>query len=341
MGCPRFLSPFGALFAAVVFVGLAHAGGVGISVPPDVVLSDSLQSIQVVDTLFYPYRPRPSGSLWYRDLEFQWSRRYSLARGDEGLSADEEKTLDHLGKTLCDPSRARNPFNAPYSDINLVYDYFNGKQLAVPFYRPSPYDTTGLLVGGTTDDLGVIPEADRRHVDAYLYEPGQHDEGYGSYPSGFTTAKEDSSTSGCESVGCVRPKNSLMFPGPPRSGYLDLTGTGWTAPDSTVNWGFIHEFEHAVSADGGGCGGSGDAVAEIFTTGAEELSGSRWERPVFDVPYTWSLLMARPRGDVHEPGGARHLLPDLPALRRLPAVQLPRHGHHRRAPSRPAGRLLR
>ncbi len=280
-----------------VAAGTGHAGGVGISVPPDIVLPDSLplgvSECGMIDTLFYQYRPSGVGTVFWGDLEFQWSRRYSLARSDSGMSRAEQLTLDQLGRTFCET--ISNPLNALYPDIQLAYDYFNLGGPAYAYYqRFDESEAAGYVIGPARDSLGIVPLLDRSHLDAYTYEPGQASTYRGSYPSAFRTAKEDSSTSLCQDLSCIRHKNALQFPGPPRVSYLDLAGDGWTAPDSTANWGVLHEFQHAINDTSSGSGGylaaSGDAIAEIFSTGAEALVGERPEAPAYEVPYTWPLI---------------------------------------------------
>jgi FlgD Ig-like domain/WD40-like Beta Propeller Repeat len=263
-----------------------RAGGVGISSAAEVA---GTAAPAHPETLFYYQRPGSPGVARYRDLEFQWSRRYSLAAGHQFISGDEKTTLDQLGQTLAE--RNSNPFGIPTPDVQLVWDYFR-------IVSAAPYETDlnepGFLLGPATDNIGTVPSADRDHVDYYLFEPGQAGEGGGHNPAEFITDKEDSSSTdgACLDSSCVRHQNSIQGPGPLRGSYLDLDGTKWTRPDTSANWIFAHEFEHGFR--GGAlfpnAPPSQNALDELFASGAEAVAGERDETAIREVPYTASLL---------------------------------------------------
>jgi Tol biopolymer transport system component len=275
------------LFPVLVTLALmrtneADAAGVGITIDPDGTADTPF------DTLFYQRIPGIPGSRARRDLEFQWSRRYSLSRNDIGLSTGELTTLDKFSDALLEASS--NPFSAPYRDIELVYDILNGWQ-RIPFYKPNPIaePDTGFYVGRIRESpsLPLHPYRDRAHLDIYLYEPGQGlpPQSGGQYRSAFRTTKEDSSTTGCVDLDCLITTNAMSVPGPLRSGYLDLTGTGWTAPDSTVNWAVAHEFAHALDANFAIL----ESRNEFWGSAAEAIVGERRMAVPNEVPYTWPL----------------------------------------------------
>ncbi len=273
--------------AAVLLVSSAEGSGTGISVAGDAVTTSS-----TTDTLFFPYRPKVTGtqSRYTRDLEFQLSSRYSIGRGDAtpGRIGSDNLTLINFGATLTD-SIGKNPFNAPYSDLHLGYDYFSrtGQQ-----YDPNPFNPVGFTLPISD---GSYPTVDKAHVDFYIFEPGQTQalnfRGSGSAPSFFTTPKEDSSTGHWSSPTnfTVLPKNSAMGVGPSRAALADVGGTGWTRPGQAANWTFTHEFQHLVS---GGSASTGNALEELFSAGAEVLTGDLpSDAAAFDYAYTWSLLV--------------------------------------------------
>jgi hypothetical protein len=210
--------------------------------------------------------------LIYRDLEFMWDSLYA-----GGATTDVGLTLEKLAHALVD-STGRNPFRVPVSDINLVYDYF--RRQGVPYHPTNPSDSS-LIFGWHTESYN---KSDRSHVDGYVFSPARN-HGYGGiYPSADSTDDEDLSTG--HAVGDVKHRNSLAVIGPPSSQTIDLTGTGWTAPDSIFNVTFIHEFQHGLPPK--------QALVfptEFFSAGAEAIGGNPdTEHVTAEVPYTWSLL---------------------------------------------------
>lgn len=274
----------------------AQGAGVGITVAGDASLTDT-----PTDTLFFPKRLGSSGDRFFRDLEFQLSARYSLGRGDAtpGLSLDDINTLRNFGRTLTD-SLGKNPFGAPYSDFHLVHNYFSPTSLR---YDSDPFSIVGFTLPISDPAYST---ADRSHMDHYIYELNQAGQTGGRYTSLFSTPKEDSSTGHWSSPTnfAVLYKNSTMFVGPSRAALNDVSGTGWTRPNRAANWGFIHEFQHALS---NGTGPGGGALTEIFSTAAEVISGSLPnEAAAYDFSYTWSLLADTDGGTIGTPRRMGH-----------------------------------
>jgi dipeptidyl aminopeptidase/acylaminoacyl peptidase len=287
----------------VVLFGVAaekatQAGGVGVSSLPEAPLSPPIEAE------FTHYRPGLPGERRFRDLEFQWSMLYTQALGQQQITVDERLTLDQLGTTLIE--RNSNAFGIPVPDIQLVYDYFRPLEYPdfVPyFYNPAdPQARSGFVLGDSLENSQPIPRPERDHADVYIFSPGQANEVAGHYPSNFISANEDFSTSGCTSTGCVRTKNSLQFPGPSLGNFIDLTGTGWTRPDTAANWLFCHEFAHGLkSLLTQALLPSGNALDELFASGAEAIAGERDQAAIREVPYTWSLLGFDPSSACNPP----------------------------------------
>lgn len=148
-----------ALFVFSVVVG-AFASGIA-QAQSDSTFQCSLTQPEVDTTLvqlqFFPYQPSAVLTLLgHRDLEFQWSPRY------EGLlSSGAKKTLDIFGSRLCQPDSARNPFDANYSDLELIYDYFQGP-INERRYDSNPLHSIGFAFGSSP--ASPTPPSDRDHA---------------------------------------------------------------------------------------------------------------------------------------------------------------------------------
>ncbi len=281
-----------------------RAAGVGVSAPGHV----NVEAAAADSFLFFPRRPGSIGQRMNRDLEFSLSASYSRTRGDAipGLTVDDHATLLNFAKTLVDTTA--NPFSAPYPDLRLVHDYFNKTGVR--------YDTNPAFPGFLPSTSESYPTADRSHVDHYIFEPGLDGNFSGRHPAYFRWQKEDSSTGWWTSPSSyeVLGENSTSYPGPPVAGIQDLSGTGWTRPDATANWGAIHEIHHYFSGDGG------SAADELVATAAEVLAGALpTAAATFDVNYTWGLLdnFLSPQGS-----GVTHTSTNYAAWRQLSAYVL-------------------
>lgn len=248
--------------------------------------AESLASESYKEAVFFPYRPRLEGSLPFRDLEFQWSSAYS-----GNLPYAIKKTLDRFGDRLSLPASADNPFEAPFSDLQLIFDYLQGP--SETRYDPNVFHDVGFIIG----QMDTLITRDFAHVDAYLYRSGYEDDttglakGWGKYPSYFVTCDEDTSpghsAEECDSLLMDRGihGNSESLPGPEASVAVDTTDTGWTRPDATQNVIFNHEFQHSFR-------NQPTAIDdEFWATAAEAIGGlCPVGFPRHDVPYTASLL---------------------------------------------------
>lgn len=235
---------------------------------------DSSQTLVQADTVaFRAYRQGlPYQSLENRDLEFLWD-----PANDPTLTADIRSTLDNFARTLS-RSLGSNPFGAPYSDFNLIYDYFRNPLYGDP-YSSDPDDTTSVRFGFLT---GTYNPSDRSHADVYLFHPSRSALG-GQYPSAFISAEEDLSSG--HSGQDIQHQNSLMVNGPSGANRIDVIGSGWTRPDELQNVTFDHEFRHGLPGTI-----LGRSLGELFSAGAEAIGGNASRGARDDVPFTWSLF---------------------------------------------------
>ncbi len=239
------------------------------------------------DALFHSRRPGLFGQLRFRDLEFQWSDDYSPG----GLTSTDIQTLDNLGNSIAGLT-GRNPFGAPYPDIQLIHDYFHKSLVGDPERRyndgTSPSDSIGFLIGGyytaAADSI-----KDRGHADHYIFTQAQP--GNNTTPASWCTHNEDVSTgrSGwtCDQLRAAGwHANSIQAKGPHFQFAADPNGTGWAHPDSHYTTVFNHEFQHALPLTTLG------AMDEFFSTAAEAVGGiGRLHlEPRVDIPFTWGLL---------------------------------------------------
>ncbi|OFV83550.1 MAG: hypothetical protein A2W26_10240 [Acidobacteria bacterium RBG_16_64_8] len=299
---PKFIARI--LAAALVIISCeivreAGSAGVGISIPPDQVDPEEVQSD---GKSFFQYRPTSDSPLPPRDLELHLDSLYVYLRtGATFLSPEFQRTLDKFAATLADPLNAnRNPFGAPYTDIRLIHDYFHPEGT---IYNPNPSAVRSFLFGRVITD----PETERGHVDAYIYRSGPGGGGSGSQPSALFDLREDFSTGGALWHG-----NSLMIGGPSDASVIDTLGSGWTAPDRVANWALNHEFAHGLAQQPGGWS------TETFSGGAEAVGGAEpGSAAVIETPYTWSLLAARGAFQYSSCDSAAQIGSNYPARRLL------------------------
>lgn len=239
-----------------------------------------------ISTEFHPFRPGSEGtSFLWRDTEFMWDALYP-----GGLTSDVRLTLATLASNLV--TTVRNPFGAPYGDMQLIYEYFRRED--PPYNTISPADTVAMRIGNNLDQP-YFP-GDRSHVDCYINHPTRaaYD---GQYPAAFTTDDEDLSSD--RPIGYVRHRNSVHIKGPPEGQAIDVAGTGWTAPDKIHNVGIMHEFQHALPPVQGS-----PFLTEWFSAGAEAIAGYKDPAPPdANVAYTWSLLSDHAQGPCGYPSG--------------------------------------
>lgn len=263
---------------------IASAGGTGVSSVPDVVDPDN--TIQVDTTkVFNLYRvPQERNVYANRDLEYLWSQTYAnLGAPLVPPGSGEVNDLDRLGITVC--FTQSNPFGFPFSDIRLIYDYLNLDNLTYN-NDPNPASGPGFLF--RQPPAGPLPDADRNHIDSYLYYPGPTGDGptlsdRAKWPSDFASWNEDPDTGGLEAL--VRHPNSMSQPGPLASQVGDTGPNRWTRPDASANVALIHEFQHGINFAAPNRG-----TSEILSLAGEALGGLASDPPRFDVPYTWNLF---------------------------------------------------
>jgi hypothetical protein len=247
-------------------------------------------SYVVIDT-FFAYRPGAVQSHERRDIEFQWSDWYT-----HDLPDSVRIELNFLGGTLASRSRSHNAFNAPITNINLIYDMFLGANRAL--YDTTlvpPADTVGFVIGSQYGGVSGSPARirDNAQADVYLYYQGQFIYGerprnWGMYPSWFCSPWEDIDTG--HGVGDVVPSNSMMCYGPGAPRFADSDGTHWTRPNWKWDTTILHEFQHSMPYKNSAAIGGRD---EMFSSMAEAISGGLyycwgWDREL--IPYAWSLL---------------------------------------------------
>jgi len=222
---------------------------------------------------FVPYRVPPLVSCnANRDINFLWSSTYQTMFGIPLPTAD----LDQFGITLTETYK--NPFNFPMSDIQLVHDY----EVLRRSFRDSVYQVCPNLNGFRVLQSSY-PDAERNHVDSYLYTPkvgsfpGDDPSNYGRWPSFFTDPDEDAGLNGFHN-------NSTSITGPLPS-QIGVGGpNAWYRPDGPLNSVWIHEFQHDLNAFGGSYG-------EMYSSISQTISGAPLNEPnPFDVPFTYSLL---------------------------------------------------
>lgn len=221
---------------------------------------------------FWAWRPRTDSGLGARDLEFLWD-----PLNDPTSSDDLRTTLNWFGRTLVD-SIGRNPLGAPYSDFQLLYEYFRNPAYGLP-YTTLVDDTASVHIGAGTETYNP---SDRSHADVYLFHPTRSRYG-GMYPAEFTSGAEDSSTG--HSAEDVKHQNSISVKADTGPARFDLDGTGWTRPDTLQNVGFAHEFRHSLP--GTQLGGT---TGELLSAAAEAIAGNKTVERSADFPYTWSLF---------------------------------------------------
>ncbi len=239
------------------------------------------QETEATAAKFYPYRSGVRDQdLRFRDLEFLWDSLYATV----GITDSVRLTLDNFAATL-DVLQSHNPLGIPTSEFQLVYDYFRTEDHP---YSNNATNFSAVVIGRGTGIENYASE-DRSHSDVYIWNPTRDVRNGGSFvggefPSPFTSDEEDVSTG--HSVGDIKPLNALGIKGPASSQMLDVNGTGWTRPDAGYARGFAHEFQHSLPQSSAGMYG------EMFSAGAEILSGYHDTSGSFDLPYTVSTFGA-------------------------------------------------
>src|SRR5262245_7274570 len=150
--------------ALVLIPSLVRSGGVGVSEPPEQVSQSQSSSIP-----FHPYKvPVLTSRLAFRDLEFLWSDNYrALFNRPLDASYGGQTDLERFGITISEVT-GTTPFNFLFTDIQLVYNYFNRR---FPQYRDSLYNPNPLASIGFKVSQPAYPDDDRKHVDTYIYVP--------------------------------------------------------------------------------------------------------------------------------------------------------------------------
>lgn len=213
-----------------------------------------------------------------RDIEFLWSSNYQTMFGVSPIGGTPPNDIDQFGITLAETFK--NPFNFPMSDIQLIHDYeVLRRTFRDSVYRVCP-DPNGFRVLQSS-----YPDAERNHVDTYLYVPkygsyaGDDPSNYGRWPaSSIFTPDPD------EDPGAELNLNSISVAGP-KPNEIGVPGANaWYRPDGPVNSTWVHEFQHDLNAFGG-------AYGEMYSSIAQSISGAAVNQAnPYDVPYTSSLL---------------------------------------------------
>ena len=288
---PAFLSALAVLLVDLLSPPLVAGGGMGISSDPDPLDPNAPQAINLP---FHRYQvPDTRSRLAHRDIEFFWSDTY------RGLGkplvppggGEEENDLDRLGITEC--TDISNPFGFPFTDIQMVYDYFNVPIPGFPGFRDTVY-TIGEQFPGFRVAAKDDPSDENDHVDTYIWLKGIDDAGlsgsfnYSSYTSNWEVPAEDSVTSDPSTYHL----NSFDIIGPNLNQVGVTDSTRWTGQGSAQNAFFNHEFQHAVNIDKHGP----VPFLHLFSSAAEVVGGFTKDPPIFDVPYTWNLIRSDENG---------------------------------------------
>jgi len=278
------------------------AGGIGVSDPPDSVATDTTLSTSgstaITDVPFHLYKARPDRApRGRRDFDFLWSDTYKsrfqtpldLLSGVEQIN-----DLQRLAETAAEIFS--NPFGLPWTDIQLVYNFLASAE----GYRAAEYNPANDAPIGFKVAQPIYPDAERNHLDAYIYARsfpafgqwaaylgdgvvGQTPHSnYGVFPSDYQSPAEDSLTG---NAGNPRSENSIMLPGPLPSQVAATDASRWTRPGGTANAYLAHEGLHAINHDWSG----ESAYLHMFASGAEAVTGASTDPPRYDVDYHFSL----------------------------------------------------
>ncbi|HET9233393.1 MAG TPA: hypothetical protein VFP10_04580 [Candidatus Eisenbacteria bacterium] len=292
MRVPRYLVLWSILGISLLCPTSSDSGGMGISTGPCGATTESeITTFDFTDNKrpFHLYKvPAVRSPYGFRDLEFLWSDTYKQRGKPLAPPGPNENDLDRFANTICD-EQGKNPFSFPQTDIQLIYDFFNVRGLS--FRSDSLYDTDEFNVGFLVATPGV-GDAERNHIDTYLWEPTLDDTAFGfvplafgKYPSDFHSSAEDSLTTGDPAP---YHRNSLHLAGPPYANVDDTGPLRWTRTDTTYNQGFNHEFEHAINNDT--YSDHGIQFVHMLASAAEAVGGMGKDPPRHDVPYTWNLM---------------------------------------------------
>ena len=275
----------------------ARAGGVGVSMLGDSVVTDSSATTAAVTTV--PFRlykvPVERGARSNRDIDFLWSDTYK-SRFDMPLDMLTGPQLindmDRLGQAACEIQS--NPLGLPMTDIQIMHNLLAMRT----GYRDSLYNPMPLAPVGFRVAQPNYPDGERNHLDTYLYAPaftgygqwqtyqGDGSDGisnianYGMFPSGYTSSAEDSLTG---RAGSPLPLNSIQVPGPLPSQVGGTAGAYWTRPGSTAGGILMHEALHCLNDD------RSSTFLHMFASGSEVVTGVSSDPPRYDVDYHFSL----------------------------------------------------
>ncbi len=224
---------------------------------------------------FRMFRPGVFGAdTYYRDLEFAWDTLFTAKMG-----VPVQNTLTNFAFTL-NFTPGISPLAPAANGMEVVHDYF----------RREGIDWTADL-GQTPLRLGFAgisgyTAEDRGHVDLYLTVPSRltpppDNQNYGgSSPSSWTAPDEDVSSG--YALGTTLPKNSIALDGPPIGQELDPAGTGWTAPRTSYQTYFHHEFQHSLPPE------QGDRIStELWSAAAEAVGGHFDKSATNEFPYNF------------------------------------------------------
>jgi hypothetical protein len=284
------------LLALPTAVRIARAGGVGVSDPRDsVVIGTPLTTSSFTTVPFHLYKvPIERGAHANRDIDFLWSDTYKALFHtplDTLTGPQHINDMDRLGQAACDMPFA-NPLGLPWTDIQVDYNYLAMRTS----YRDSLYNASPLALGFRVAQSSY-PDAERDHLDTYLYAPSfagysqwatYHGDGsdgtydtpnYGQYPSNYVSSAEDSLTG---RPGDPLTRNAIQVPGPLPSEVGRTNGPYWSRPGGTANGGLMHEGLHCMNNDGG-------YFLHMFASGAEMVTGVSSDAPRYDVDYHYSL----------------------------------------------------
>ena len=163
-----------------------HAGGVGVSDPPDVVGPNPDSTLQTSaypmnSTPFHLYKARldraPHAN---RDYDFLWSDTYKSRFHtplDTLTGPEQINDLQRLAEAAADLPGA-NPFGLPMTKLELTYNYLARRDsIRDDRYNPSLFAPVGFRVLQRS-----YPDAERNHLDVYLYGRAFNGDGeWGSY----------------------------------------------------------------------------------------------------------------------------------------------------------------
>jgi hypothetical protein len=280
---------------------LSLAGGIGVSEPPDSIMTDTTATsgtTSTIDVPFHLYKAQPNRSpRGRRDFDFLWSDTYEsrFHMPLDSVSGPEQiNDLQRLAETASEI--ISNPFGLPWTDIQIAYNFLAQQEN----YRAADYIADNDAPIGFRVAQQSYVDAERNHFDTYVYARsfeafgqwatylgdgvvnGPAHPNYGKFPSDFEWAAEDSLTG---NAGSPLHANSIMIPGPLPSQVAATHSARWTRPGGTANAYLMHEGVHALNFDSGFL----SAYLHMFASGAEVVAGVSTDAPRYDVDYHFSL----------------------------------------------------